>query len=208
MIILYEHEFRDILDSNERIIWSDKPHLLVHLATGFPLLIVGILWGILDSFFITGFMFSGEGIGGFFNFFSIFMFLHLFPLWIGVGNMIRLFLVYRNTFFCYTDKRVIIKTGFMGVDYKTKDFYNINNVEVNVGPLENMLGAGTIRIDEEYVRTGKHSRRVGHRLYGIKEPYEVFKALKEIVMDIKSDINYPNDYRPETNKGYKTRYDK
>lgn len=205
---MYEHEFSDILDNNEKIIWCDRPHMFVHLATGLPLLIVGIIWGILDSFFISGFMSFDEGIGGFFNFFSIFMLFHLFPLWLGIGNMIRLFLVYRNTFFCYTDKRVIIKTGFMGVDYKTKDFYNIENVEVNVGPLESMLGVGTIGIDEEYVRTGKHSRRVGHRLYGIQRPYDVFKALKEIVMDIKSDINYPNEYRPETNKGYKTRYDK
>lgn len=193
------------MDNNERIIWSDKPHLLVHLATGFPLLIIGIIWGIMDSFLIGNFMMFE---GGFFNFFSIFMLLHMMPLWLGIGNMIRLIFIYRNTFFCYTDKRVIIKTGFMGVDYKTKDFYNIENVEVNVGPLENMLGVGTIRIDEEYVRTGKHSRRVGHRLYGIQRPYEVFKALKEIVMDIKSDINYPNNYRPETNKGYNTRYDK
>lgn len=205
---MYEYEFQDILDSNERILWSDKPHLLVHLATGFPLFIIGILWGILDSFLIRGTMSFDEGIGGFFNLFSIFMLLHLFPLWLGIGNMIRLFLVYRNTLFCYTDKRVIIRTGFMGIDYKTKDFYNIENIEVNVGPLENMLSVGTIRIDEEYVRTGKHTRRVGNRLYGIKRPYEVFKAIKEAVMDIKSDINYPNNYRPEINKGYKTRYDK
>lgn len=202
---MYENEFRDILDTNERIIWSDKPHLLVHLATGFPLLIIGILWGIMDSFFFMNFMAFG---GGFFNFLSIFMLLHMMPLWLGVGNMIRLIFVYRNTYFCYTDKRVIIKTGFMGVDYKTKDFYNIGNVEVNVGPIENMVGVGTIRIDEEYVRTGKHSRRVGNRLYGIQRPYEVFKALKEIVMDIKTDINYPNEYRPDTNKGYNTKYDK
>lgn len=202
---MYENEFRDILDTNERVIWSDKPHLLVHLATGFPLLIIGILWGIMDSFFFMNFMAFG---GGFFNFLSIFMLLHMMPLWLGVGNMIRLIFVYRNTYFCYTDKRVIIKTGFMGVDYKTKDFYNIGNVEVNVGPIENMVGAGTIRVDEEYVRTGKHSRRVGNRLYGIQRPYEVFKALKEIVMDIKTDINYPNEYRPDSNKGYNTKYDK
>jgi len=206
---LYEYEFKDILNSNERIIWSDKPHILVHLASGVPLLIVGVLWGLMDSFLFTGFMFNGGfGLGPGFGFLSIFMLLHMLPLWLGIGNMIRLVLVYRNSFFCYTDKRVIIKTGFMGVDYKIKDFYNIENLEVNVGPLENILGVGTIRIDEGYVRTGKHSKRLGNRLYGIQNPYEVFKNLKEIVTDIKADVNYPNDYRPETNKGYNTRYDK
>lgn len=204
---MYENEFRDILDSNERIIWSDKPNLVVHLASGFPFLILGILWGIMDIFLIGGFMF--DGIGGMFNFLTIFMLLHMMPLWLGIGNMIRLILVYRNTFFCYTNKRVIIRSGFMGVDYKTKDFYEIGNIEVNVSPIENMMGVGTIRIDEEIVRTSNNkSRRVGNRLYGIQRPYEVFKALKEIAMDIKTDINYPNDYRPEKNPGYNTRYDK
>ncbi len=203
---MFENEFRDILDNNERIIWSDKPKLLIHLASGFPLLIIGILWGIMDIFFIKGFMGFG---GGFYNFFSVFMLIHMMPLWIGLGNMIRLIFVYRNTYFCYTDKRVIIKTGFMGVDYKIKDFYNIGNIEVNVGPLENILGVGTIRIDEEIVRTNNNSsRRVGNRLYGIQRPYEVFKDLKGVVMDIKTDINYPNEYRPDVNRGYNTRYDK
>lgn len=203
---MHENEFRDILDTNERVIWSDKPNLLVHLASGIPFLIIGILWGIMDMFFIGNMMFSDGG--PIFGFLSIFMLLHMIPLWLGVGNMLRLIFVYRNTFFCYTDKRVIIKTGFLGVDYKTKDFYNIGNVEVNVGPLENAFQVGTIRIDEEIVHSGKHSRRTGNRLYGIQKPYEVFKSLKEIVMDIKTDINYPNEFRPETNMGYNTKYDK
>jgi len=214
---MYDNEFTDILDTNERILWSDKPHMIVHLASGLPMLIIGIIWGILDAFFITGFMgFGGPGefggFGGIVGFLSIFMLLHLMPLWIGIGNMVRLIFVYRNTFFCYTDKRIITKTGFLGVDYKIKDFYNIGNVEVNINPIENMLGVGTIRIDEDYVYEGhgknRRSRRIGDRLYGIQNPYDVFKKLKEIVMDIKSDINYPNDFRPESNPGYNTRYDK
>ena len=203
---MYEYEFRDILDSNERIIWSDKPNLMVHLASGIPLLILGIIWGIMDSFFFRAFMTAS---GGMFGFLSIFMLLHMMPLWLGIGNIIRLILVYRNTYFCYTDKRVIIKTGFMGVDYKIRDFYNIADVEVNINPLENMLGVGTIKIDEAYEHRQNNSRKiVGNRLYGIKNPYDVFKVLKQTIMDIKSDINYPNDYRPETNRGYNTKYTK
>lgn len=205
---MYDDEFRDILDSNERILWSDRPHIAVHLASGLPLFIIGIIWGILDSFIITGF----GGLGGMGGFFSLFMLIHLAPLWLGVGNMIRLILVYKNTYFCYTDKRVITKTGFLGIDYKIKDFYNIGNVEVNINPIENALGVGTIRIDEDYVYEGhgknRSKRRIGDRLYGIQNPYVVFKDLKEIVMDIKSDMNYPNDFRPESNPGYNTRYAK
>lgn len=205
---MYEYEFNDILDSGERILWSDKPHLMIHIMSGIPLFLFGLAWGAFDMFFIMGFRAFDGGIG-FTGFFSIFMLIHMMPFWLGIGNMIRLIFVYRNTFMAYTDKRVITKTGFMGIDYKIKDFYNIENIEVNVNPIENFLGLGTIKIDEYIVNTGKNSsRRMGNRLYGIKNPYEVFKNLKEIVMDVKTDINYPNDYRPDINPGYNTKYSK
>jgi hypothetical protein len=40
----------------------------------------------------------------------------------------------------------------------------------------------------------------------IENPYAVFKQLKQVSMDIRTDIQYPNQYRPEDNPGYKTKY--
>jgi hypothetical protein len=37
---------------------------------------------------------------------------------------------------------------------------------------------------------------------------EVFKMVKQTSVDIKTDYNYPNALRPETNPGYKTKYDR
>ncbi len=198
---MYEREFYDILNQGERILWADKPHRTIHLLKGVPMLIFGLLWGAFDFFFIM--MARGTGM----MFFMVpFMLIHMAPLWIGVGGMIALLASYRNTIFCYTDKRVIIRGGFWGIDYKSIDFDAIAAIEVNVNPIENNLGVGTIRINEDYIHTGKRSVRTGKRLYGIDKPYEVYKELKKVALDIRSDISYPNQLRPEGNPGYNTEY--
>ncbi|MDX9916502.1 MAG: PH domain-containing protein [Gudongella sp.] len=198
---MYEREFYDILNSGERILWADRPNRIVHMMRALPMLIFGLLWGTFDLFFIL--MIRGNGPG---LMLVPFFLLHLFPLWLGVGGMLATLVTYQNTIFCYTDKRVIVRSGFWGVDYKSTEFDAIRTIEVNVNPLENSMGLGTIRINEEHVSNGKSTTRLGKRLYGISRPYEVYKDLKKISLDVRSDIYYPNQYRPSENRGYNTEY--
>ncbi|MDR1494346.1 MAG: hypothetical protein LBT05_16755 [Planctomycetaceae bacterium] len=44
------------------------------------------------------------------------------------------------------------------------------------------------------------------RFSGIENPYDVFRRIKEVSVDVKTDWNYPNANRPETNPGYQTKY--
>lgn len=201
-------EFNDILDANERIVWSDKPNFTVHIISGIPFLILGLIWGGIDLMFFKGF--SSMGAPTLFNgFMGAFMFLHLAPLWLSILNMLRLILTYKNTHFAITNKRVIRKSGFMGVDYQTRDFDKISHMEVNVNPVEKILKSGSILIDVNQVKSGNNrSISTGIKLHGIQEPYEVFRKLKTMSLDIKTDIQFPNEYRPETNSGYNTEYDK
>lgn len=94
----------------------------------------------------------------------------------------------------------------MGIDYKALDYDGIKKMEVNVSPLEKLLGVGSIVVDQEVGYGGGQSGGHRTRLYGIREPYKVFKELKRLSMDVKTDIYYPNDLRPETNSGYNTKY--
>lgn len=198
---MYEREFYDILSSNERLIWSDRPNKTIHLLKGLPMFVIGIIWGIIDIGIILA-------IGGSAPLFFIgpFMLLHMMPLWIGVGNMIRLLLSYENVYFAYTDKRVIIRSGIWGIDYKSIALDSITDIEVNVNPIENSRNLGSLIINDSYIGHGDNRRRVMNKLYGISNPYEVYKNLKKISLDIRSDINYPNELRPENNPGYKTEY--
>ena len=76
----------------------------------------------------------------------------------------------------------------------------IADLEVNVNPLENALGVGTIRARLD-------ATKMYYSFTGIENPYGVYKELKKVALDIKTDMEYPNAMRPGQNPGYGTRYD-
>lgn len=46
-----------------------------------------------------------------------------------------------------------------------------------------------------------------YTLSNIPNPYDVFKFFKKVSHAVKTDIEYPNKYRPKVNPGYQTDYD-
>jgi uncharacterized membrane protein YdbT with pleckstrin-like domain len=196
--------FREILDTNETITWTGKPVFLPFLATGIPFLIFGAIWGIMDYGFIAAFL-SGNFSSTPFNFTLIpFFLLHLAPLWLSILNILRLVLSYNNTAYAFTNKRVIMRTGFWGTDFKSVDYDKISDIKVNVNPLENLFGVGTIWINSGL--TNSKGASVYDSITAISKPYEAYKKLKTVSVDIKTDWNYPNKLRPTENPGYNTTY--
>lgn len=202
-------EFDAVKDDDETIYWVGGPKLVPFLAQGIPFLIFGCLWFFLDSVFITGIGSIGSAFGGGMGgFLIVFFLLHLAPFWLSIINMLRLILVYRNTRYAYTNKRMMFRTGFFGIDFKAVDYDKIQNLEVNVGPLEKFYNVGSIKaFSGQFASSGEHGTRAVFDCFkAIEDPYGVFKAIKKVSVDIKTDWNYPNDLRPEENKGYKTTY--
>lgn len=196
-------EFDAVKDNDETIYWTGQPKFVPFLAKGIPFLIIGLLWGAFDLFFLMNMM----SIGGAQPFIWIFMLLHLFPFYGSILNMFRLALVHQNTFYAITSKRLMLRTGFFGIDFKAVDYDKIQNLEVNVGPLEKLFNVGTIRaFTGEYAHTKNGTRPLFNEFIAIEEPYEVFKQIKQVSVDIKTDWNYPNKLRPEDNPGYNTKY--
>lgn len=202
-------EFDAVKDNNETILWIGQPKLVPFLAQGIPFLIFGCLWGVFDlAFFGNIFSFGGGMMGGFNVFLTIFMLFHLFPFYGSFLNMLRLVLVYKNTRYAYTNKRLMFRTGFFGIDFKAVDYDKIQNIEVNVNPLEKLFNVGSVKaFTGEFVSSRDHGTRPVYSTFqAIEEPYEVFKAIKQVSVDIKTDMNYPNNLRPEENNGYNTTY--
>ncbi len=195
-------QFEAVRDKDERILWVGKPAFIPFIMSGIPFLIFGLLWGAFDYFgFIRNMNLNGEGTWFMVPFFAI----HLFPFYASILNMILLFLVHGNTFYAYTNKRLMMRSGFWGTDFKAIDYDKISDIEVNVNPVENLFGVGTVQAFSG--RTSNKGASIYDKFIAIPEPYEVFKRIKEVSVDIKTDWNYPNDLRPEKNQGYKTRYE-
>ena len=98
---------------------------------------------------------------------------------------------YKNTGYMITDKRIIARTGAIGWDTRFVDLEKIQEVYIQVGLIDRLLGTGTV-----YAMTAGFSGFIPRGSYGygyggfhvnrpsfaaLKEPYEVQKLLQEAI---------------------------
>lgn len=108
-----------------------------------------------------------------------------------------------------TDLRVYIESGIIGRDIQNIEYREISKLNVNVGILGKLFNRGTIALtpDKNYSDgDGSYTVR-GIRLIGVEKPYELYKLIKNNSLDVTTDQQYPNAYRPDKNPGYNTRFD-
>ncbi len=183
--------FEAVRDGDEVIYWTGKPDFIPFVLRGVPFLIAGLL----AELFLKGR--HVQGTLGVLDMGTL--------LFLASGlYMVYLFLVYGNTAYAVSSKRLMMKSGFFGIDFKAVDYDQISDIEVNVNPIENLFGVGTIQAFSGC--TTEKGARIYDRFISITNPYEVFKQIKEVAVDVKTDWSYPNALRPEENPGYRTKY--
>jgi membrane protein YdbS with pleckstrin-like domain len=195
-------ELDKILNKNEKVFWEGKPEFGPFMIGSIILAIIGI--GCAGPFFA---LFLFGGIVGLIAFAVTIGW--LFVLIIFVVPLYN-FLVYRHVYYAITNKRIILQGGLIGRDFTTVDFDQITNAEVNVGISDKLFSGntGSIRISTAGSFTqGKYGPvQTPYVLRNVTDPYKVFKFFKKVAHDVKTDIHYPNKYRPNTNPGYRTSY--
>ena len=205
-------EFKQIFDKNEQIFWQSGPKFMPFFIAkifeflfglGTAILIFVIFWGFFE---IAEFLEVKIGFG----LYIIIGFCVLIALRFLIPFLITL-LNFKYIRYAITDKRVVLQRGIIGRGFDAIDFDKITNIQVNVGLADIITGgnsgsimistAGNFSFDKYKTFTSKPFI-ISH----IPDPYEVFKKLKQISYDIKTDIEYPNQSRPADNPGYHTKY--
>ncbi len=195
-------DFEAIKEPGEEILWRGKPVFWPFVLHAVPIVIVGAIWGLMD-FGILGTAFSKSS-GRLDLFILGFGFLHSFPAWGSILYLVYLMLVHSNTVYAYSNRRLMMRSGVIGTSFKTVDYDTIQELDVTVGVVERLFGAGTIRAYAG--RNTSKGARIYDQFVSIANPYEVFRALKGTEVDVKTDWNYPNAMRPAVNPGYHTDY--
>jgi membrane protein YdbS with pleckstrin-like domain len=126
-----------------------------------------------------------------------FFLFHLAPVWIWLASGISASRKQKNIEYAVTSTRVLIRSGFIGVNFQSIYYKEISNVSIKVGVIDKLFGVGDVAIQAQTKAT---------MLYDLKDIYDVFKRIEKIVRDIQTDIEYPNALRPEGNPGYNTKY--
>ena len=211
------------LDEHEKILWQSKPSKLMYLFNGFNLFVFLflIVWSSIvitigghffsisnefrkldfpvDNFFKTPFsIFSLVPLIFFFIIFTIFV---IFP----IKRIIESFKVK----YYVTDLRVYIESGIIGTDIQSLEYKEISKLNVNVNLLGKLLHRGTVSLtpDRSYSDGDGSYTISGIKLIGIENPYEIYNMIKKNALDVTTDQQYPNAYRPDNNTCYHTKLD-
>ncbi|MBP6859330.1 MAG: PH domain-containing protein [Candidatus Magasanikbacteria bacterium] len=214
-------ELDKVVEADEKVLWEGAPKFWPYFFTGIvPMALFGLLWVgfLLPAFKITS-VFKMAGVNAVSSFPSIFSSLNLvlipfalIGLFFIVGLPVYKLLLYKHLYFAITSKRVIFQTGVIGRDFIYIDFDKVSDAQVIVGFWDKLFkqNSGSIMVSSE----GSFGQtRQGQPIYkpymicNIEAPYEVFKFFKKVSYDVKTDIEYPNQLRPNVNPGYQTDYD-
>ena len=209
------------IDDDEKILWEGRPSKLIYFFSGFNLfaVIFLIIWSSIvltiatPAATISNEFWKIAEANPFHKSFSrfalipyimIFVVLIIF-VFIPIKKIIESFKVR----YYVTDLRIYIESGIIGKDIQNIEYREIDKLNVNVGLLGKMMNRGTISLtpDRNYSDGDGSYVRSGFKLIGVKKPYELFRIIKKNALDVTTDQQYPNAYRPDSNAGYRTKLD-
>lgn len=91
-------------------------------------------------------------------------------------------LYYKNYFFCLTNKKIIVRSGIFGIDYKTLQLDTVGAINVTVTLLDKMVckNTGTLVFGSmsSPMFNGANGSGGGYRFAHVEKPYELFKLVK------------------------------
>ena len=192
---------RPVLAAGEHILWSGKPKKNAFIAShSLTMMPIAIIWLCLDMTFILN-MVRADGLQLFtLGFFS----LHMMPVWIWLGSLITAPKRWRNTNYYVTNRRIIIQGGFLAVNEKSLFFKEIRSVQSKVGLFDKLSGTGSILFNAEMI-SGNNKATPPSFQY-LENAGAVYQRVQRTVLDMQTDMEYPNALRPEENPGYKSDY--
>ena len=135
-----------------------------------------------------------------------FMLLHLMPVWVWLGSTISAGKRWQNTNYYVTNKRIILQGGFFAVNEQSLYYKDIQNVQMRIGLLDKLFHTGDIVFDNGTIYMGNRQRTNIPAFEDLEDPQSVYRKVQQVVLDIQTDIEYPNAYRPAENPGYNTNY--
>ena len=184
-------DFSLILDSGETILKTYKPNkkrfTLISFIGALPSLIFPIGFLVLGILMITqviqvvdennnpdympGIMMS--------IFASIFVFFVL-------AGFFSTFFRYKKAMYCITNKRIIIRHGFIGVDFKSLDLKAIGAVNVQVDFLDKLVKPNTGKItfassSAPLTTQNQKGQIVPFEFACVDNPYDVYREIKELI---------------------------
>lgn len=170
--------FEAVREPDESISWVGRPHFLPYLFSGFPIVLIGFAWGAFDFQLITHS--KNISLGFALPFFA----LHLFPFWGSLLYVGWLLASFHNVAYAISNKRLLLRSGAFSPSFKCINLTSASNLQVSKGPIEGMVGAGSIQFTYGQQPTNSMMVRttpITDRFRAIDDPYAVYKQINEAI---------------------------
>ncbi|MCL2444558.1 hypothetical protein FWD07_00355 [Candidatus Saccharibacteria bacterium] len=97
-------------------------------------------------------------------------------------------LKYKNRLYGYSNKRILVRSGMIGIDYKTLDYKHLTATVVNVGVTDKLLrrNTGALRFGSPSSPIGGSTSSDETNPYNFRHivaPYDVMREIKEYIDD-------------------------
>lgn len=190
---------KDMFDPGENLIWEGKPDKVAYIVgrlVNYLMIIVAMVFYLFISYTVSSLEnssinFTSELNMGLVVFVIVFV---IMPIYRAIN--------WKYINYAITDKRVYFTSGIIGRDINVLDYTAISSPDVNVGLIDKLRNCGTIRLNPRSAKTSEARAALEH----VPDAYNVYKMIKQVALDIKTDIYFPNALRPEENEGYNTKY--
>lgn len=204
-------DLRTLTKSNESVMWEGRPHKITTILEAIfnPMLVVAIIWGGFDLFFI-GTAARADGFEEAGAFVLVFMLIHMMPVWLYLIGVVTVFLKWRNVRFLVTTHGLYVSGGLFAFNYEMKPWTDIGHINIHQGVFDRMFGVGDVLFvcahNSYQSSSHSHSSHQNMKIYNIPDFQEVFRMVNNLQTDVYSDTMYPNAMRPGSNPGYNTQY--
>ena len=192
------NSIEEIIGGDETLLLKVKPKKKAYIFNSIvKFLPIGLFWLIVDAGFICAMAITNAIPTKFWAFIVPFFAVHMIPVWFCIANIVRAGKAWKNLEYAFTDRRIIIRSGVIGINIANVYYADIKGVNMRIGVFDRLFKVGDIYISSE----GQ-----SQVLYDLENPCFILERVQKLVLDLKTDVYFPNDLRPETNSGYNTKY--
>ena len=172
------------LMDDEKVLWEGHPDkkafVLTHcFGSG---LVFAIVWTLFAAAFVGTSLACGMNLDElpFPKIVPIgFMILWMTPVWSHILGSFASFFTYKSYYYLVTDKRVIMRAGWLSYAYVSVFYQNIGDLHMFAGIIDHSCGSGTISMTQ----LGHMGER--HIMSNVPDCQKVFKIIQETMKDVK-----------------------
>lgn len=178
----------DLLTSGEKVLWKGKPKKSSYvLGKSLSLMPIAILWGLIDLTIIVG-LFSFGNLPSFAYLFLLgFFAIHLMPVWIWLGSMIKAAKEMNSIQYMITNKRIVEVRGkhtlYFNAEIKLTE---IETTSLKISFIDRILKVGDIYISAEKSKTVV--------LFDIPNSEFIRERIESLINDINASKNPKNAF--------------